>query len=149
MSKFEFTADESGAISVDFAAVTVLLVGLGIATLSTIGGGSANLAQDVGDDFTGTDITIVASSDVDDGTDTGGDPIGGGEPNDEWNGYPDDTTPDEETPTEDPVPEEPTPEEPVEEEPEPDNPLPEDPPAEEEGPYDNCILPNGKLKKNC
>lgn len=44
-----FFADEDGAVTVDWVVLTAAIVGLGIAVLSTVAGGSGDLAGDIGD----------------------------------------------------------------------------------------------------
>ncbi|UWQ17528.1 Flp family type IVb pilin [Jannaschia sp. M317] len=44
-----FSADESGAVTVDWVVLTAALVGLGLAVMSVISGGIENLSNDVND----------------------------------------------------------------------------------------------------
>lgn len=52
-----FFADEDGAVTVDWVVLTAAIVGLGIAVLSTVSGGSNDLATSVGD-YLSNNITV-------------------------------------------------------------------------------------------
>ena len=43
----EFLNDESGAVTVDWVVLTAAIVGLGIAVLSSVGGGTTDLAESI------------------------------------------------------------------------------------------------------
>lgn len=43
----EFLNDESGAVTVDWVVLTAAIVGLGIAVLSSVGGGTKDLAESI------------------------------------------------------------------------------------------------------
>ena len=43
-----FRADEDGAVTVDWVVLTAAIVGLGIAVVASIRGGTGNMASDVG-----------------------------------------------------------------------------------------------------
>ena len=52
-----FFADEDGAVTVDWVVLTAAIVGLGIAVLSTVAGGSGELASSVGE-YLKNDIVV-------------------------------------------------------------------------------------------
>ena len=52
-----FFADEDGAVTVDWVVLTAAIVGLGIAVLSTVSGGSSDLANSVSD-YLSNNITV-------------------------------------------------------------------------------------------
>ena len=52
-----FFADEDGAVTVDWVVLTAAIVGLGIAVLSTVAGGSGDLATSISD-YLGSSITV-------------------------------------------------------------------------------------------
>ena len=52
-----FFADEDGAVTVDWVVLTAAIVGLGIAVLSTVAGGSGDLATGIGEYLSGS-ITV-------------------------------------------------------------------------------------------
>lgn len=45
-----FRADEDGAVTVDWVVLTAAIVGLGIAVLSSVGGGTLDASENVGSD---------------------------------------------------------------------------------------------------
>ena len=47
----KFSADESGAVTVDWVVLTAAIVGLGIAVLAAVSGEMANVAGGIGDDM--------------------------------------------------------------------------------------------------
>jgi len=49
-----FRADEDGAVTVDWVVLTAAIVGLGIAVLTSVRTGAADLAGDIGTNLTGT-----------------------------------------------------------------------------------------------
>ena len=60
MSLFDtFLKDDSGAVTVDWVVLTAAVVGLGIAVLSSIGGGTKTLADSISTSLAGTTITVV------------------------------------------------------------------------------------------
>ena len=52
-----FFADEDGAVTVDWVVLTAAIVGLGIAVLSTVAGGSGELAGNISD-YLSNSITV-------------------------------------------------------------------------------------------
>ena len=52
-----FFADEDGAVTVDWVVLTAAIVGLGIAVLSTVAGGSGELASSVSE-YLNNDIVV-------------------------------------------------------------------------------------------
>jgi Flp pilus assembly pilin Flp len=53
-----FFADEDGAVTVDWVVLTAAIVGLGIAVLSTVAGGSGDLATSISSYLTDGSITV-------------------------------------------------------------------------------------------
>ena len=53
-----FLADESGAVTVDWVVLTAAIVGLGIAVLTSVGGGTTTLATAVSGDIANTDRNL-------------------------------------------------------------------------------------------
>ena len=51
-----FLKDESGAVTVDWVVLTAAIVGLGIAVLTSGGGGTTTLANTVSGELASTDI---------------------------------------------------------------------------------------------
>ncbi|MEM7490930.1 MAG: hypothetical protein AAF390_17580 [Pseudomonadota bacterium] len=51
-----FTADESGAVTVDWVVLTAALVGLGLAVMSVVRGGVTDLTDNIGDTLCGINI---------------------------------------------------------------------------------------------
>jgi Flp pilus assembly pilin Flp len=49
-----FLNDESGAVTVDWVVLTAAIVGLGIAVLTSVGGGTTSLASKVSGSLSGT-----------------------------------------------------------------------------------------------
>lgn len=45
-----FAKDEAGAVTVDWVVLTAAIVGLGLAVMTTVGGGITNLAGDIASD---------------------------------------------------------------------------------------------------
>lgn len=56
---FRFVTDESGAVTVDWVVLTAAIVGLGIAVITTIGGGTDSLATEVASTFSGATLTLT------------------------------------------------------------------------------------------
>lgn len=52
-----FAKDEDGAVTVDWVVLTGAIVGLGIAVLTTVSGGTTDLAGDIGDSL--SDMTVA------------------------------------------------------------------------------------------
>ncbi len=52
----KFFADESGAVTVDWVVLTAAIVGLGIAVLTTVSGGTTNLAGDIASELSSSGI---------------------------------------------------------------------------------------------
>ncbi len=52
----KFFADESGAVTVDWVVLTAAIVGLGIAVLTSVSGGTTNLAGDIASELSSTTI---------------------------------------------------------------------------------------------
>ena len=52
-----FLKDESGAVTVDWVVLTAAIVGLGIAIMTTVGGGTQDLADVVSTHLSGSGIT--------------------------------------------------------------------------------------------
>ena len=52
-----FLKDESGAVTVDWVVLTAAIVGLGIAVLTSVGGGTVTLADKVSSHMAGQDVT--------------------------------------------------------------------------------------------
>ena len=57
-----FVADESGAVTVDWVVLTAAIVGLGIAVLTSVGGGTTSLADKVSSHMAGKDVTTAYGS---------------------------------------------------------------------------------------
>ena len=51
-----FKNDESGAVTVDWVVLTAAIVGLGIAVLTTVSGGTTDLAGDIASELSGMAI---------------------------------------------------------------------------------------------
>ncbi len=51
-----FLKDESGAVTVDWVVLTAAIVGLGIAVLTSVGGGTTTLANTVSGELAGTSV---------------------------------------------------------------------------------------------
>lgn len=56
-----FLADESGAVTVDWVVLTAAIVGLGIAVLTSVGGGTTTLADNVSGALAGTAVSTATS----------------------------------------------------------------------------------------
>ena len=54
-----FLKDESGAVTVDWVVLTAAIVGLGIAVLTSVGGGTVTLADKVSSHMASKDVTTV------------------------------------------------------------------------------------------
>ena len=54
-----FLKDESGAVTVDWVVLTAAIVGLGIAVLTSVGGGTTTLADKVCSHMAGRDVTTA------------------------------------------------------------------------------------------
>ena len=54
-----FLKDESGAVTVDWVVLTAAIVGLGIAVLTSVGGGTTSLADTVSSHLAGVDVTTA------------------------------------------------------------------------------------------
>lgn len=52
-----FLKDESGAVTVDWVVLTAAIVGLGIAVLTSVGGGTTTLADKVSGHMASKDVT--------------------------------------------------------------------------------------------
>ncbi len=52
-----FFADESGAVTVDWVVLTAAIVGLGIAVLTSVGGGTTTLADKVSSNLANATIS--------------------------------------------------------------------------------------------
>ncbi len=52
----KFFADESGAVTVDWVVLTAAIVGLGIAVLTSVSGGTTTLADTISSELAGTTI---------------------------------------------------------------------------------------------
>ena len=52
----KFFADESGAVTVDWVVLTAAIVGLGIAVLTSVSGGTTTLAGTISGELSGMDI---------------------------------------------------------------------------------------------
>lgn len=55
----QFLTDESGAVTVDWVVLTAAIVGLGIAVITTIGGGTDSLATEVSSTFSNATVTLT------------------------------------------------------------------------------------------
>ena len=61
MSRIEtFLQDEQGAVTTDWVVLVATLVGLALATVSTISGGVENLSIEIAEDFAAIDPTAPA-----------------------------------------------------------------------------------------
>ncbi len=58
----KFFADESGAVTVDWVVLTAAIVGLGIAVLTSVSGGTTTLAEDISSELSGMGIADYSSS---------------------------------------------------------------------------------------
>jgi Flp pilus assembly pilin Flp len=56
-----FLNDESGAVTVDWVVLTAAIVGLGIAVLTSVGGGTTTLADSVSSSLAGTSVSTATS----------------------------------------------------------------------------------------
>ena len=56
-----FINDESGAVTVDWVVLTAAIVGLGIAVLTSVGGGTTELANKVSTHMATQDVTTAYS----------------------------------------------------------------------------------------
>ena len=54
-----FLKDESGAVTVDWVVLTAAIVGLGIAVLTSVGGGTTTLADNVSQHLADQDVTTA------------------------------------------------------------------------------------------
>ena len=52
-----FKRDEDGAVTVDWVVLTAAIVGLGIAVLTSVSGGTTSLADKISSELAGTTIT--------------------------------------------------------------------------------------------
>ena len=52
-----FAADESGAVTVDWVVLTAAIVGLGLAVMSVVSGGTEDLTQRISDKMTNQTIS--------------------------------------------------------------------------------------------
>ncbi len=52
----QFINDESGAVTVDWVVLTAAIVGLGIAVLTSVSGGTTDLANSISGELSGMDI---------------------------------------------------------------------------------------------
>ena len=86
-----FFENEEGAISADFAVVAAMVVGLGLAIMTTVGSGSAELASNVDTGSTVNSITFVSAEEATDETSYDDGVVV--DDTDEWNGYSDGSTP--------------------------------------------------------
>lgn len=57
-----FILDDCGAVTVDWVVLTAAIVGLGVAVISTIGGGTDSLATEVASTFSGASLTLTLPS---------------------------------------------------------------------------------------
>ena len=57
-----FLADESGAVTVDWVVLTAAIVGLGIAVLTSVGGGTTTLADKVSSSLANSNVTTTYSA---------------------------------------------------------------------------------------
>ena len=56
-----FLKDESGAVTVDWVVLTAAIVGLGIAVLTSVGGGTTTLADKVSSHMASRSVTTAYS----------------------------------------------------------------------------------------
>ena len=54
-----FLKDESGAVTVDWVVLTAAIVGLGIAVLTSVGGGTTSLADKISSELATSDVTTT------------------------------------------------------------------------------------------
>ena len=54
-----FRADEDGALTVDWVVLTAAIVGLGIAVLLAVRGGTVDMAEDIGSTLSGADVPDI------------------------------------------------------------------------------------------
>ena len=54
-----FLNDESGAVTVDWVVLTAAIVGLGIAVLTSVGGGTTSLADKISSELATSDVTTT------------------------------------------------------------------------------------------
>ena len=54
-----FRADEDGAVTVDWVVLTAAIVGLGIAVLLAVRGGTVDMATDIGSTLSGADVPDI------------------------------------------------------------------------------------------
>ena len=54
-----FCTNESGAITVDWVVLTAAIVGLGIAVLTSVGGGTTSLADKISSELATSDVTTT------------------------------------------------------------------------------------------
>ena len=55
-----FRADEDGAVTVDWVVLTAAIVGLGIAVLLAVRGGTVDMASDIGSTLSSADIADIS-----------------------------------------------------------------------------------------
>ena len=55
-----FRADEDGAVTVDWVVLTAAIVGLGIAVLLAVRGGTVDMATDIGSTLSGADLPSIS-----------------------------------------------------------------------------------------
>ena len=55
-----FRADEDGAVTVDWVVLTAAIVGLGIAVLLAVRGGTVEMATDIGSTLSGADLPSIS-----------------------------------------------------------------------------------------
>lgn len=58
----EFLRDDAGAVTVDWVVLTAAIVGLGVAVITTIGGGTDSLATEVSSTFSSATVTLTLPS---------------------------------------------------------------------------------------
>ena len=54
-----FRADEDGAVTVDWVVLTAAIVGLGIAVLLAVRGGTVDMATDIGNTLSSADVPDI------------------------------------------------------------------------------------------
>lgn len=54
-----FLKDESGAVTVDWVVLTAAIVGLGIAVLTSVSGGTTELADKISDSLSATEVGVI------------------------------------------------------------------------------------------
>lgn len=57
-----FRNDEDGAVTVDWVVLTAAIVGLGIAVLTTVGGGINELSGDIAEDVSSTAVGAAVTA---------------------------------------------------------------------------------------